>query len=83
MERSGDRCGVSGDERRAARIRAVDRISGSSAGEDKEGEGVSSGETPDSEKARAMELRKLGHDPSSSLDDVVTGDIERGDEGWG
>ena len=54
-----------------------------SAGEDKEGEGVSSGETPDSEKARAMELRKLGHDPSSSLDDVVTGDIERGDEGWG
>jgi len=32
--------------------------------------GVSSGETPDSEKARALELAKLKYDPSPTLDDI-------------
>ena len=32
--------------------------------------GVSSGETPDSEKARALELAKLDYDPSPTLDGI-------------
>ena len=36
-------------------------------------QGVSSGETPDSEKARALELAKLGHDPSPILGDIAGG----------
>ena len=36
-------------------------------------QGVSSGETPDSEKVRALELTKLAHDPSPVLRDISGG----------
>ena len=48
----------------------IDDIIVDTQGRAGQNEGVSSGETPDSERARAMELRKLGHDPSPVLTEI-------------
>lgn len=50
------------------------RQKAASAGDGDDGSvGISSGETPDSEKARALELAKLAWDPSPTLE-VITDD---------